>query len=81
MEPGKARKIQGDGEISFEQGLTAAGREITRMVFESEVLFRIKKRGKDDPRIPDWTILIRAGSEICWPSLVDRRLVSNGFVS
>jgi hypothetical protein len=78
--PGAAEKLQGSGELSFEQRRTEFGLEITRMTFETNVLFRIAKRGGADPTKPDWQILVEQGSEIHWSSLVDGILVPYGAV-
>jgi len=78
--PGVAVKLQESGGLEFEQHDLATGPEITHMVFKTDVSLRIFRMGASIPTKPDWRILVREGSEIFWPSLVDRTLVSNGSV-
>ena len=77
---GRAEKLQESGVISFERKEFEHGYEITRMLFESDVSFRIVSRGKADVLSPDWRIRISQGSEIVWPSLVDGLPLPNGVV-
>ncbi|MEZ0324785.1 MAG: hypothetical protein ACAH95_02675, partial [Fimbriimonas sp.] len=78
--PGVADKLQESGTLSFEQKERACGHELVKMVFETDVSFRIITHGGASSMEPKWRIKIHKGSEILWPSLVDGRNSSNGLI-
>ena len=77
---GKATKLQETGQLSFEEETTLWGNEIVRMVFDTDVSFRIMKMASAMTLEPTWRIRVLKGSEICWPSLIDGKNSANGFV-
>jgi hypothetical protein len=71
-----ATKIQESGELAIVIAGEAAQWQIVRTEFRTDVSIRVARFGEgNDPRKPEWRVLIRKGSVVNWPRLVDGQLV------
>ncbi|MBX9666178.1 MAG: hypothetical protein K2X93_01110 [Candidatus Obscuribacterales bacterium] len=73
--PGHAKKLQESGELSFDTKKTPNGTEMNRMEFLTDISIRVSRRTDVNPLNPAWRIKIFKGSVICWPSLVNGKVV------
>ncbi|HEY3783327.1 MAG TPA: hypothetical protein VGL56_19780 [Fimbriimonadaceae bacterium] len=78
--PDKASKLQESGSISFKMARTQCGLEILYMHFESDVSLRVHAIGQANPESILFRLNILEGSEIYWPSLIEGKLQSNGYL-
>jgi hypothetical protein len=76
-EPGHAVKIQEESEVTFRTIETAEGFDIIETRFLKDLSHRVVRVGVDSPLEPHWRVVIAAGSEITWPSLIAGKVVSN----
>lgn len=66
-----ATKLQESGELNFEMANPNAQWQIVRTEFLTDISIRVKKMAEADQHSVSWRVLIRKGSWVNWPSLVD----------
>jgi TonB family protein len=78
MDSKRAVKLQEAGELGIDLKQVGTGWEVTRTEFTTDVSLRILRMGVDPAGGPPyWRVNILKGSNITWPSLVNRTVVPN----
>jgi hypothetical protein len=73
-----ATKLQGAGEIGITMQKVSVGREITKMEFLSDVIFRVSVGSSNQSQDrPKYLITILKGSWVIWPSLIGNTITPN----